>query len=376
MLASAAAASHGKHVPRLRLSLVPLQTTQLGPDNAALPLQWFDSGSVSNDDAAFNAPVFVSPKKLERLGRVTGYLLDYGLSFSGGTGVTEIKTGVDEYRSSPDAKHALAFWEKQDSAGARSLSQLGIDVTFQRVHVPRLGAARFAVSISMSVPNADPVSMVDEQVVDGRFILDTTVDAGTQATALQLVPRFAAVLDHRLRQLRDKHLRGKPARIPFPPDPGPAPGGPDLSTFVVGPADFTGQAIVIDQGYGIDPQSVSSYSIDIKPAGGFGELIQGIDWYANANEATWQGTITGDALAQLAAQGGATKVDVSSVGDNAQALIISGASSGQSSVVFLALWQGQATDLLVVQSSSTVQPADVQSLAQTAANHLNAGLGS
>lgn len=64
----AAAASHKKHARHVRLSLVPLQTAQLGPAEASLPIG-FDSGWVSNG---------LAPPSLKKLGRVNGYLLDYG----------------------------------------------------------------------------------------------------------------------------------------------------------------------------------------------------------------------------------------------------------------------------------------------------------
>ena len=40
------------------------------------------------------------------------------------------------------------------------------------------------------------------------------------------------------------------------------------------------------------------------------------------------------------------------------------------------MWRGQALDLAGVQSSgsASIQPSDVQTLAQAMANHLNAGL--
>ena len=127
-----ASAAPAKHSPKLPLGLVPLQRAQLGPDAASLALQWFDFGTVSNNDAAFLAPGPVEPGKLKRLGRVTGYLLDYGIPYRGGTGVTEIKTGVDEYRTSRDAEKALPFWRKQDGYGAKSVRQLGVHLTFTR----------------------------------------------------------------------------------------------------------------------------------------------------------------------------------------------------------------------------------------------------
>jgi hypothetical protein len=374
-----AAAAPAKHSPKLPLALVPLQQAQLGPAAASLTLQWFDFGTVSNNAAAFMAPGPVEPQKLKRLGRVTGYLLDYGIPYRGGTGLTEIKTGVDEYRTRRDAEKALPFWRKQDGYGAKSARQLGVHLTFTRLKVKTVGSSRFAYLTSMSIPHADPMYAVDEQFVAGRFILDSYVVAGTKAVATRLAPHLAALLDHRLRSMLAGRLHGHAAPRPPLPEPGPPPGGPDLSTFVLGPADFS-PGTVISQGYSLDPEAISSYGIDLHPAGAFADIIQGVNWYADANETTWQGTFTDYEIAQLAALasmiGGVTPVDVSAAGDNAEAVILpydlTGGRNGTTAV--LSLWQGQATDVVLAASASQLQASDVQSLAQKAADHLNSGL--
>jgi hypothetical protein len=378
LCAPVASAASGKHSPRLRLPLVPLQQAQFGPVGASLALQWFDSGSVSNNAAAFNAPGPADPKKLKKMGRVTGYLLDYGIAYSGGTGVTEIKTGVDEYRTSPDATKALPFWRKQDTYGARSFRQLGVNLTFASQKVKKIGSSRFAYLTSMSVSGADPIYTLDEQFVDKRFILDTSVTAGTKAEALRQAPLLASILDHRLRLMLAGRLSGHAASIPVFPNPGPPPGGPDLSAFVLQPSDLSPSTIVISQGYSIDTEAISSYGIDLRPAGVYGEVVEGINWYANANEATWEGTFSGDEIAAFAklAGAGVTSVDVSAAGDNAMAAIlpIGTGAGGNGSTALISLWQGQATDIVIAQSASQMTASDVQSLAQKAADRLNAGL--
>ena len=65
-------------------------------------------------------------------------------------------------------------------------------------------------------------------------------------------------------------------------------------------------------------------------------------------------------------------VDLSAVGDNAHGVILTGAATP---LVFVVMWQGQALDLAVAQgATATVQPSDIQALAQAMADHLNAGL--
>jgi ABC-type hemin transport system substrate-binding protein len=71
-----------------------------------------------------------------------------------------------------------------------------------------------------------------------------------------------------------------------------------------------------------------------------------------------------------------TPVDVSSAGDNAQAAIVEISGNGQTlNEAVVTLNTGPASDFLVADSSSSINPADVQNLAQTGANRLNSGLG-
>ncbi len=356
----AATASHAKHARHYRLSLVPLQTAQLGADGASLAIQ-FDSGTVSNRD---------TPTGGKKFGRVSGYVLDYGDPFVGGAGVTEITTQVEQFRAPAGAKKALKFWKTSDALGAKLYHQIGIEVGAGSVKVHSVGSGHFAYYLELQVPNVDPLYQVDEVATSGSFALHATVVAGTKSTAEHLAPALMTKLVHRLRQLLGGHLHGTPAKLPPFPEPGPPPGGPDLSTFAVAPSDFTGNAVAIEQGYGIDPTALSTYDIELHPAGAFDDLQQSISWYADANEATWDGTVLFDLFSQ-----GATRVDVSPVGDNASAVVVSGTDNGTPVFfAFVSLWQGQAVDFTIAESPTTIQPSSVQSLAQAMANHLNAGI--
>jgi hypothetical protein len=350
---AAAAGTHKKH-HTLQIALVPLQTAQLGPTGASLPIE-FDSGTVSNVEAF---------PPLRKLGRVRGYQLDYGDPISGGTGVTSIETQIEQFRTPDGAKKALKFWKKNDEQTAASYRRIGIAVEAHLVKVRSVGSGHFAYLTFLQVADADPLYLVDEVASSGRFLLHATIAAGTQSAADRLAPALTAKLEHRLRQLLGGHLHGKPAKLPPLAEPGPPTGGPDLSTLVVGPTDFTGQATVLNQGYSIDPTALSSYEIDLRPAGTYFEVLQSVSWYANDNEATWEGTLLG---AALAGSGGA--VDLSAVGDNAHGEIIT--DTNQALVV---MWRGQALDFAEAQSSTTIQPSEVQSLAQAMAKHLDAGL--
>ena len=326
-----------------------------------MPLE-FDSGPAANRDA---------PAPLKKLGRLGGYLLDYGDAYVGGAGVTSIATQVERFRTPTGAKKGLRYWKNDDKSVASFYRSIGLTVGAHFFKVPAVGSSHFAYATSFQIPNADPLFTVDEEASSRSYILHANVAAGTESMAEHLAPVLMRNLEHRLRQMLDGRLRGKPARLPRLPAPGPPPGGPDLSSLVVGPSDFTGAATVIDQGYEPAPGAVSTYGIDLHPAGQFDEVQQAIGWYANANETTWQGTLFADILSSAAAAGNATIVDLSSVGDNAHGVILTGTATP---LVFVTMWQGQALDLAVAQGPSTVQPSDVQTLAQAMANHLDAGL--
>jgi hypothetical protein len=364
LVPAAAASTQAKRVHRLRLSLVPLQTAQLGTAGASLPLQ-FDSGTVSNSGL---------PTQLKKAGRIGGYLLDYGSVFSGGDGVTSIGTQVEQFRTPAGAKRALRFWKKNDKLDAAAYHKAGIVAGARFFKMPAVGSGHFGYLTWWRIPDADPVYTVDEEATSGSFVLHATVSAGTESTAERLAPVLTARLVDRVRRLLDGHLHGTPAKLPPLPRPGPPTGGPDLSTLVVGAPDFTGPATVIQQGYDIDPTTLSEYAIDVRPAGPFDEVQQQVSWYANDNEGTWEGTLFdtifgGNALAPVA---------LGAVGDHAEAAIGSGKdqSGAQVSLALVSMWRGQALDFALAVSPTTIQPSAVQTLAQAMASRLDAGIGS
>jgi len=365
LVPAAALAAHKRHV-HAHLGLVPLQTAQLGAAGASLPIQ-YDSGPVSNATSGTPLGVF---------GRLGGYRLDYGFPYSGGAGVTSIQTQVEQFRTPAGTTKGLRFWRMEDRAQGGLYHQIGIAVSARFFKVRAVGSGHFAYLTAMQIPNADPLYAVDEVATSGSFILHATVTAGTESTAEKLAPTYMSKLVDRLHQLLDGHLHGKPAHVPPRPLPGPPPGGPDLSTFVVGPSDLTGQSKVTGQGYDVDPAVLSTYGIDISPAGPFGELSQSIGWFANANEATWEGTLESDLIFNGGFFQRLTPVDVSAFGDNAQAAIFPGTdlSGNPDSEALVVMWQGQAFDIAVLDNPTTIQPSSVQALAQSMANKLNAGL--
>jgi len=364
-------AASARSTPRIKLSIVPLPKSSLGPAAHGLTLAQ-DSGVLANGDVAAG---------FKKVGRVTGYLLDYGDPYRGGAGVTAIETDVNKYRTARGAKRGVVLGRSGDVAGVASLAQVGLAFAGHALARPRLGGRSFAFVWMANIVGSDPVSIVDVQWTEGRFTLQVQVAAGTPAGAGSLARRLAKRLDKRLRLALAGRLHGKPVKLPPRLTAGPPPGGPSLATLVLQPSDLGNGAAISDQGYSVAPGALSEYDVEMQPAGAFDDLEQIIDWYPSANEATFFSIVEYALLpsALSAFAGGVTPqvapVDVSSVGDGAQAEILQFAPiSGTVYFAVVSLSSGQATDLILAGSQSPIQASDVQNLAQAAANRLDAGL--
>ena len=372
--ASSASSPH-----RVRLALVPLPKSAVGAAGKPLALT-HDSGVVSNARAASNSESGTTAK-FKSLGRVTtGYDLTYGDPFSGGTGITQIASGIEEYKTAAGAKKGLAFWRKDDNAQVKSLQQYGVGVSLKVVKVPRIGKGRFGYGTTFTFPNLAPTAGVDEQAVDGKYVLDVSVSGDPLSAASHLASKLLQTLDRRLQLAEKGRLRAKPVKLLPPLKAGPPAGGPDLATLTLATSDLTGTATISDQAYRVDSAALSAYVLDMKPAGQFQNLTQEIEWYATANEAmvitSLEQAIVGRELgAFLGVTPTVTPVDLSSIGDNAKGEILQFSANGQSVYVgMVGLARGQASDFVLFTSASPLQASDVQSLAQAAATHLDAGV--
>lgn len=361
-----APAASASHAPRVKPALLPLPKSALGSAAHGLALA-HDSGTVSNAIAANNT-TDATKGTFTKLGRVSGYALDYGDSFSGASGVTAVRTGVDEYKSSADAKRGLAFWQKED-AQQSALDQSGFKATNALVKVPAVGTKRFADLTSFSASNIAPVSVLDEQVADGRYVLDVTVAAGSASTAKALAPKLAKKLDARLRLALKGRLRGTPTKLPGKQTAGPPSGGPDLSKLALAATDLSGQVTLLANDYLVDPTAVSDYSVLMLPGGPFGLLDQEVEWFPTANKASF---LTDFATALALGENGATALDLSSLGDGAKGVIANSSSGGSAVVVFS---KGNLAEFLFLASDSAIQQSDVTSAAKTAASKIDAALG-
>ena len=361
-------AASASRAHRVNLALVPLSKSLIGPAASSFSLA-YDSGKVSNANAAAHTPG-ATPKTFKKLGRLTGYALEYGNAFTGAAGVTDVRTSIEQYKTAADARRALAFWKKQD-AKLSKLDNPSFTVTNVPVKVPApaAGTSHFAYLTSYSASNIVPVSGIDEQIADGRYVLDVIVTAGTASLAEALAPKLAAKLDARFRRARKGRLHAKAVRLPKQ-KAGRPPGGPDLSVLALRKSDLVGKATVSKE-YLVDPAAISDYSVFMLPAGQFDALDQEIEWYPVANEASFFADF---ANASSLLQPGTTALDLSSLGDGAQGSVTVGSSFSQGQVFFSS---GHLAEFIFMASDGAIDGNDVTSVAQAAASRIDAaGLGS
>jgi hypothetical protein len=361
------AASAGRS-HRVKLAVVVLPKSAIGPAVQAFSVA-HESGPVSNAAAASHTSD-ASTKTFKKLGRLGGYALEYGNAFTGASGITDVRTAVDRYKTAADARRALVFWQKED-AQLSKLDNPDFSVTSVPVDVPAPAArtSRFAYLTSYSASNIVPVSGIDEQVADGRYVLDVIVTAGTASDAVSLAPTLAKKLDDRLRLARGGHLHARPVRLPRQ-KAGPPPGGPDLSTLALRKADLRGK-VTVSKGYIVDPGAISDYSVFMLPAGPFDALDQEIVWYPVANEASFYADFEN---ASVLAQRGTTAIDLSGVGDGAQGSVTPAPHFSGGQVFFSS---GQLAEFVFVGKAGSISSQAVTNLALAAANRIDAaGLGS
>jgi hypothetical protein len=178
VLVPAASASRARSV---KLAILPLPKSALGAAADAFSVA-HDSGTVSNANAAAHTPD-ATKATFKKLGRLTGYALEYGNAFTGAAGVTDVRTSIEQYKTASDARRALAFWKEED-AKLSKLDNPGFSVATVPVKIPAPAArtSHFAYLTSYSASNIVPVSGIDEQIADGRYVLDVIVTAGTAST--------------------------------------------------------------------------------------------------------------------------------------------------------------------------------------------------
>ena len=362
---------------QLKLALLPLPRAALGQDGRSLSLAP-DSGSDSNAHAASQTTGNVTAAQLKRLGRISGYVLDYGTPFSDSPAVSEIKTEVEHYRTAAAARKGLGFWRKQE-LDVRALKQFGLHVSFQKVLLPHAPQHNWAYLTVGRIHGLKPIYGVDAQMVEGAYLLDASVAAGSSAAAKRLVPAIAQKFDRRFRLARQGRLHGKLFKLPRP-KLGPPAHGPKPSQIVLTRGDLGSSATLRHAGYvsprnAFDEYAISAYDLAMVPAGAYGDLQQEVSVAASELEVKYFAALAVGAFAHAGGGGTATAVDLSGVGDDAHGELLQitiGSNSASEAIVVLS--RGKYLDFVVAAANAKLSAADVQSLAHKAAHRLDAAV--
>jgi hypothetical protein len=367
---------------RVQLAIVPLPKSALGTAARALPIAR-DSGVVSNADAAGNSVAKVTPAQLSRLGRLTGYLLDYGTSFSGRTGIREIQTEVDRYRSVADARNGLAFWRRDELQGPSLLKRFGLRLSLEKLRLPGVPGPSWSYGGTLAVKGLGSMHGVDAAFQRGEYVLDVSVSAGSASSAERLAPTIARALYGRARVAFAGRLRAGPVTLPRPLRPGPPPHGPKPAGMVLTKSDFGGSATIQRQAYGkpkdsLDRNAVSAYDQTLAPAGSYLDVSQEVVVGAGPLEVKYfAAVLLGEAAYGLGSKSQPTPVQLRGIGDSARAGIVKvavGGRTGYAAVVVLS--RASYLDFVVATRLSTIAKAEVRKLAQSGAKRLDAGFGS
>jgi hypothetical protein len=372
-LASAASAA------KVQLALVPVPKAELVAAAHSLPLAR-DSGPVSNPLAASESSGDVTAKRLNKLGRVGGYLLDYGNPFGDSPGFREIQTEIDRYRSTAAARKGLAFW-RRDELSNTDLKKLGLNFSLKKLRLSGIPGPHWVYAGTAVLKGLKPINGVDAEFQHGPYLLDISVAAATNAAAARLVPQLARKLDQRLTLALAGRLHGKPVSLAHALKPGPPPHGPKPAALALRASDL-GTAKVVHKGYSkpkfaLDPNALSVYDLAMSPAGSYLVVSQELLVGASKLEAEYFGAIASGAVAAgLGKVGKVTPVPLTGVGDNARGELLQVTLNGQTAYVAVAvLSHGSYLDFVDAASTSPLAPTDVHLLANLAVKRLDKGFG-
>lgn len=227
------------------LALMPLPLSSFGSSLPALRLAR-DSGVISNGEAASQATESVTAATFARLGRVSGYTLDYGSALSGRQGILQAQTTVELYRSAAAARSGLAFWRKDDTDLA-ALKAIGVSVSLVLTRPAGVGADSFGDVGELRLKGRPAIYGADVEFQDGVFVGQVTVSASRAGLAQPVSLAAARRLRARIAGVLDGAITGAPVSLPAL-DPQGGSGGLDLATLALRPADVD-NASVKQQGY-------------------------------------------------------------------------------------------------------------------------------
>lgn len=375
---------------RAQLTLMPLAKSDLGADAIALPLDP-GSGVQTNADAAHNATGKVTAAQLARLGRLTGYALDYndaaGRALAAGRGLLEVKTGVDRYRSAAAARAGVAFW-RRDEANLKLLRAAGVAVS-ERFYTPSgVPGPSFAMSGTATLHGKPPIYGVDIVFARGDLVAEVSVSAADAADRRPYAEQLAVKLASRIGAVLAGRVSGPPVPLPAKAKAGPPPNGPDLTKLVLTADDLGQVSLVKKQGYTLDRDltPVSAYTRLFAPAGLFLSLQEEVALFHSSTEASFSfaGFSAGLTNPTLLASygGGLTFTNLQKIpvhaGDEAVAVMATAhLATGQTVLEAIAVVRTGATMEVVAMAdlpTMTMRASDVQALVATAGKRAAAGL--
>jgi hypothetical protein len=399
-LASAAVAAAGAQasVSPEQLALIPLPKADLGASAVALPLAP-DSGVETNKDAADNAFGNVKAAQLARLGRITGYTLDYddagAKALAAGHGLLEVQTSVELYRDAHAASNGLAFWRKDEQSFA-STSLPGIKVSLTAFAVAGAGGSSYSFAGSIELKGKPRIYGAEVLFQVGELLADVSVTAASEAETKPLTVALARKLRAKIDLAHAGKLRGPPIALPGKVKPGPPPNGPELSKLALTPADLGANARVVHQGYKLDKDlsPISDYDRELSPAGAFADLEEQVELFHSPIEAgyTLTAVVAGFSSEALVKQFGAaafksahiasfkvTRLPALHAGDEARAALATiRLTNGLAfNMGFVVVRNGSVLETLMVTTSVGVRllPSALSELARLAAARADRGLG-
>jgi hypothetical protein len=360
---------------------MPLPAVALGSQVAGLALA-ADSGVVSNDDAANHASGDVKGSALAKLGRLTGYRLDFGGGMPGAGRLFEVESEIERYGTAAQAAKGLAFWRQDEMKHGRDKA-IGAKVALAWFKAPGLGAGSFADDGTVSLKGVPTFAGADVDFRVGAYIGRVTVEGHTVADAHSLAVRDAHALRARILGVLAGRVNGPVTPLPRAGRPK---GGPDLAALALGPSDFT-SARVAQQGYQLDRDfnPVAEYARELSPAGTIASFHETIALFRDPTEA-------GSALAVLRASlstreerlaiiGGTGTYDPHTValraGDDAFGLLGVASEGGKSAyVAYTIIRVGRTLEITVLGSPASLPITDsaLGAVGRVVANRAASGL--
>lgn len=370
-----AASASGLSVSTRELALMPLPLAAYGTGVVSLPIAE-DSGVVTNAEAAGTTNEGVGAGTLDKLGRLTGYTLDYGSKIPGGTGVTEVQTTVEAYKSGAAANAGLAFWRKDD-ADVDSIHTPGLTVTIRRLASSGVGASSFGDSGSVIVKGEPPVYGADVGFRSGTLVAQVSITASSSAIPMSLAQAAAEKLRARIRAVLAGTISGRPVALPAKPKAGPPAHGPNPEALALTAAEVGGT--LAHQGYELDSglEPLSEFGRTVLLPGDAGLIQDQVTVFRSAAQAQYELTILTDfASSSSAAQSSGVGTSVRSFvprrvaipgGDDARALLgLARLDDGKSIyLAFILLRVGSVIEYISVATPSSIK-LEPSALAQLA----------